>query len=685
MEAMRKHESAMKELTEKSDYHFFLPRGTWAKSANQDLKNMPYQERILWETLLRHCEKPTGSKPSEKWLTQAAELLEKIGNDNALDIFLKWFSQAVTGELAAHAEHAQDKTVSLNSQSMSYIKGMLWMIQCLDHANVPGESIYEIARYSFHKVPGVGPRSPMLGNAAVYALSTVGTVEAVGQLARLKVRVKSRSAQNEIEKAFIKSAEELGMTRDDVEELGVPTYGLQTVGLLEEQLGDYTARIEVDGLEVTLTFSDEKGKVLKSVPARVKSDHKEELKELRQSLKDIKGMLPAQRERVDALFMQQKSWPIKVWRERYLDHPLVGTIARRLIWCVDGTAVFFEEGELFTVTGDQLEQVETAEVTLWHPINESVDTILAWRDRLEELEITQPFNQVYREVYPLTPAERDTRTYSNRFAAHILRQHQFHALCATRGWKNVLRLIYDNYYPPAEKVIPRWGLRAEFSIESIGDPQGPDTNETGTFMRVVTDRVQFYRIESTQNLVDSNGGEPTDATANREANNINEPVPLEEIPELVFSEIMRDVDLFVGVASVGNDPTWQDGGPEGRYRDYWENYAFGELQESARTRKEVLARMIPRLKIASQCCLEDKFLIVEGARHVYKIHLGSGNILMSPNDKYLCIVPDAGSRMSQDSVYLPFEGDRTLSIILSKAFLLAADDKIKDKTILRQL
>ena len=31
-------------------------------------------------------------------------------------------------------------------------------------------------------------------------------------------------------------------------------------------------------------------------------------------------------------------------------------------------------------------------------------------------------------------------------------------------------------------------------------------------------------------------------------------VPLEEVPPLVLSEVMRDADLFVGVASVGNDP-----------------------------------------------------------------------------------------------------------------------------------
>jgi hypothetical protein len=36
-------------------------------------------------------------------------------------------------------------------------------------------------------------------------------------------------------------------------------------------------------------------------------------------------------------------------------------------------------------------------------------------------------------------------------------------------------------------------------------------------------------------------------------------------------------------------------------------------------------------------------------------------------------------------LFLPFEGDHTLSIILSKAFLLAEDKKITDPTITSQI
>jgi len=69
--------------------------------------------------------------------------------------------------------------------------------------------------------------------------------------------------------------------------------------------------------------------------------------------------------------------------------------------------------------------------------------------------------------------------------------------------------------------------------------------------------------------------------------------------------------------------------------------------------------------------------------HEYKIHLGSGNILMESGSRYLCIVPGGGD--SAASVPLPFEGDSMLAIILSKAILLANDKAIKDPMILGQI
>jgi hypothetical protein len=143
---------------------------------------------------------------------------------------------------------------------------------------------------------------------------------------------------------------------------------------------------------------------------------------------------------------------------------------------------------------------------------------------------------------------------------------------------------------------------------------------------------------------------------------------------------MRDVDLFVSVTSIALDPQWADRGEDPHFA-YWREYSFGDLTETAVVRGEALARLVPKLKIAPRLELAGRYLRVQGRLNGYKIHIGSGNVLIEPDDRYLCIVPASG----RAKVMLPFDGDQMLSIIMSKAVLLAADDKITDPTITRQL
>lgn len=108
------------------------------------------------------------------------------------------------------------------------------------------------------------------------------------------------------------------------------------------------------------------------------------------------------------------------------------------------------------------------------------------------------------------------------------------------------------------------------------------------------------------------------------------------------------------------------------------------MSETAQTRKSVIQSIISKLNIKDKCEVTDKYLKVTGSLRVYKIHFGSGNILMEPNDEYLCIIPDTNATI-KDKLFLPFDGDPTLSIIISKAILLANDEKITDSVILNQI
>ena len=523
----------------------------------------------------------------------------------------------------------------------------------------------------------------------------------MGQLALLKIKVKLKSAQNQIAKALAVTAERLGITPMDLEEMSVPTYGMTEVGIRRLAFGELTAELRVAGTnQVNLSWIKPDGKRQKSIPAAVKKDLPDQLKSLRADIADLKKMLPAQRNRIDTLYLEQRSWDLATWRERYLDHPLIGTIARRLIWSFgDGdhstAATWLDDeskekrngeegvspaGGLVDENGQAFQPSASTTISLWHPVLHPVEHVLAWRDFMESRSITQPFKQAHREVYLLTDAERTTGTYSNRFAAHVLKQHQFHALCAQRNWRNVLRLMVDDEYEPATRELQAWGLRAELWVEGACGDHTTDLTDSGSYLYLTTDQVRFYPIDGPKNRAHAGGG---GYTSSREDAEENVGLELAQVPPLVLSEVMRDVDLFVGVASIGNDPGWLDGGPGTEHRDYWTAFSFAELSGSAKSRRELFESLVPKLAIADRCSLSDRFLVVRGDLRTYKIHLGSGNILMDPGDQYLCIVP-ARSKAAE-KIYLPFEGDNRTAMILSKALLLAADTKIKDQLILSQI
>jgi hypothetical protein len=352
---------------------------------------------------------------------------------------------------------------------------------------------------------------------------------------------------------------------------------------------------------------------------------------------------------------------------------------------------------------------------LWHPIRATTARVRAWRAHLMDAELNQPFKQAFREIYRLTPAEEATRVYSNRYAAHILKYGQAKALLTTRGWTGPQLGYWDGGYETQATRVYRDLSTAPDTGQDTGSDTGQDTGH-GAGRRIG----QALRRGIGQRL--GRGGQsPAQGTGqgagrgvvrewaatfylelvDREADGYlrvsycssdqvrfsrsgsTAPVRLSELPPLVFSEAMRDLDLVVGVSSIAADPQWHDAG-EDRHLAYWRQTGFGELTESAEMRRTALERLIPRLKIAERLELTDRFLKVRGNLRTYKIHLGSANILMEPDDSYLCIVTARGADAGQ--VFLPFESDGgRLSLILSKAFLLADDTAITDPTITRQL
>jgi Domain of unknown function (DUF4132) len=651
----------------------FLGEDPFAEFANDIISNMPEGEKKLWYQLLPMMQKASGSKPSNKYIADTKNIIKELGNDKYKKIIHEWLQFLVNlKERQEQNSISYDNGYTYNYTSYDYItavnadavKGLIWTCSQF-HDAVTIQTIASLAERAFKKIPGKGPTSASIGNACLYVLYKSKGLDGIGQLSRLKMRIKQNSTQNMIEKYLQDAAKEQGVTVHEIEDMAVDDGGL-TNGSRVFQFDEYKAELLVTGVGRTETkWYKPDGALQKSVPAIIKEKYAARYKKLKDVTKQIEQTLVAQRDRIDRMLRSDRRISKENFELYYLQHGLLSYLANNIIWnfhSSDKIVTAIHLNNQWVNAANEIVAIDSAEsVSLWHPVHASVAEIKAWREFFVFHQLQQPLKQAYREMYLLTDAEVNTKSYSNRMAAHLLRQHQFNSLAKARGWRYVLMGAFDNGVDngTASLLLPEYNLRAEYWISEVNADGA--TNDTGIWNYVSTDQVRF--IDNTTNNV----------------------LDLVDIPPVVFSEVMRDVDLFVGVASVGNDPAWQDSGGLPAYRDYWTTYSFGELSEVAKNRKEILTSLVPRLKIKDVATIKDKFLVVKGKLRTYKIHIGSTNILMEPNDQYLCIVPDRSAKNHTENLFLPFEGDNGLSIILSKAFLLADDVSITDSTITSQI
>ena len=623
----------------------FEAQGAWSHVVFKEIAESP--QRSAWERILLHTAELKSSEASKKWRATAQQLVAELGRDVFLEAASRWLAMGPSPNRPG---------VQISSGEVEFLTGFLWFLADQTDERIPA-LLANFAAASLKKIPALGAVSQKVGNACVNVLAELPGTEPVAQLSRLGQQVRYDTAQRLIEKALTRAAEKAGVSRDQLEELSVPDCGLGSDGALLQRFGDFFVRVSTEETtSAVVSWTDNQGRALKGAPTYVKENHAAEWKDLQQTVKDMEKMLSAHRTRIERLLLTQRAIPIDTLRTCYLNHPLLADMARRLIWQFESGLGMWRNGRIIDDTDREIDLATQKTARLWHPVVSGLPTIFHWRSWLEDKGIRQPFKQAHREVYLITEAERQTGVYSNRFAGHLLRQHQFSALCEQRGWEYRLMGQWDSHNTPTLE-LPQFDLRVEYDVNFPRD----ESQVSGHFIYLLirTEALRFF-------------------DANRE------PRALESIPPYVFSEVMRDVDLFTGITSIGSDAAWgqKESNP---FREYWIAFSFGDLTEMAQTRKSVLERLIPRLPLKDCCRIEGRFLIVRGRLATYRIHLGSGNVLMEPGSRYLCIVEGAANKASPRNLALPFEQDSQLSLILSKAFLLADESKIKDQSILRQL
>ncbi|WP_022778167.1 DUF7737 domain-containing protein [Butyrivibrio sp. AE3009] len=142
-----------------------------------------------------------------------------------------------------------------------------------------------------------------------------------------------------------------------------------------------------------------------------------------------------------------------------------------------------------------------------------------------------------------------------------------------------------------------------------------------------------------------------------------EPIRIKDIPDIIFSEVMRDVDLAVSVAHAGGvDP---------------------ETSHSTIEMRAALVEFTLPLFKLTNVTIEKNHAHIQGKYGNYSVHLGSG-VVHKMGGSMINILPVHSQHRGK--MFLPFaDEDPKTSEIITKILFLAEDGKIKDPSILEQI
>jgi hypothetical protein len=174
--------------------------------------------------------------------------------------------------------------------------------------------------------------------------------------------------------------------------------------------------MRVSGREVSFLDTTSE-KVTTRLPKGTRKDDTDKVKRARQEYKVIgkplREELDAQRVRFERGMLTGRRWRAQHWREDVLGHPLLGAIARGLVWELFegerrvGYARPDEEGRLIDVDFEDVTLTEEMRLGLPHPMDMGSEDFDAWQEHLLSFEIIQPFDQLGRAIHRADEATLD--------------------------------------------------------------------------------------------------------------------------------------------------------------------------------------------------------------------------------------------------------------------------------------
>ena len=389
-----------------------------------------------------------------------------------------------------------------------------------------------------------------------------------------------------------------------------------------KKLDDVDVYIKIDDLGQSEIIYEKAGKELKSLPTKLKKDkYIEAIKEVHKNLKEQYRRSRKMLE--EAMEDGTEFYGYEI--ENLMTNPVIAPILKSLVFKMGNNLGYYVDKKLKSAKKKAVAIKDNSLLKIAHCFDlfESGEWATYQKDIFDR-ELKQPFKQVFRELYVKTVDEKG-RDKSLRYAGHQVQPSKTVALLKTRRW------IIDGQ-EGLEKVYYKENIIAK--IFALADWFSPADIEAPTL-----EEVQFFDRKTFK------------------------PILIDEVPDLIFTEVMRDIDLVVSVAHVGDvDP---------------------EASHSTIEMRKAIVEFNCKLFKLKNVTFAENHALIKGERAEYSIHLGSGLIHQKAGSA-INVLPVHSQHRGR--VFLPFiDDDPKTAEIMAKVLLFAQDDKIKDVFILEQI
>ncbi|MFD0684868.1 DUF4132 domain-containing protein [Actinomadura fibrosa] len=254
-----------------------------------------------------------------------------------------------------------------------------------------------------------GESATARATAALDVLARIGSDVALTHLFELTRRGKYKGLKAKAARTIDQIAAARGITPDALADRAVPDFGLDAEGTLTLDYGPRRFTVTFDQQLVPLVV-EPNGKVRKSAPKPGPKDDPT-LAPAAHALftglrKDLRTIADQEIRRLELAMITRRSWTPDDLHALFVTHPLLGHIARRLVWITDGGTAFrvAEDRTYADVHDDPFTPPPDARVSIAHPI--LLDDLDTWSELFADYEILQPFEQLGRPFHRLTDDER---------------------------------------------------------------------------------------------------------------------------------------------------------------------------------------------------------------------------------------------------------------------------------------